>query len=75
MCKRAYISNHFSNSNKLKNYLRKAITENDLSFLPNKTKSIPDDVVRKEITKLGFERLTKMDTENTIKLIDILSKY
>ena len=36
MCKRAYISLHFLNSGALKDYLRKAITEKDLSFLPNK---------------------------------------
>jgi len=35
MCKRAYITLHFSNSNNLKTYLRKAITEIDFSFLPN----------------------------------------
>jgi len=37
MCKRAYITSHFFNSNNLKTYLRKAITEIDLSFLPNNT--------------------------------------
>jgi hypothetical protein len=36
MCKRAYMSLHFLNSSALKDYLRKAITEKDLSFLPNK---------------------------------------
>ncbi len=35
MCKRAYITSHFFNSNNLKTYLRKAITEIDFSFLPD----------------------------------------
>ncbi len=35
MCKRAYITSRFFNSDNLKTYLRKAITEINFSFLPN----------------------------------------